>query len=623
MSFLQLKAQNYTFTYSTDGRRVCLVDATVNLSTPSVTVNFLDYASNSTKTTDVYRRLLNGTTWTLVADNLAAGTQNWTDTDVILGNVYEYKTIREDTWTWTYDNSVWDAVGYTCGSLKADNTGYQGQMILLVDSNIVTNLATKLTRLKRELTADGWYVNQIAVDHASSWSPTIKVVTIRNQIITVYNNAPANDKPKVIFILGHVPMPRSGTDGYPPDGHDWHMGARGFDGYYADIDGVYTDTATFTQDGLLNTLQVNMPGDYKWDQNFYPSDLEMAFGRVDFADLIRLPLSETQLMERYLDRLSNYKNVATGFDMGKKTGFYKGDYPNAYDGSYRCMPSLSRSANVYQNTIENPHPQWVLNNGPFKMYMQNETVPDTTEWNDYGMNATVYSSMQSSFGYNDLPQEAGYVMSTIRALLAFDTKCLVTLWGTMGLNLFHTAGTGMPLGLSMQKVFNSDTTNDEYYRPMQNFDHYGVWYRTHFGYNGDPTIRLYQVLPPNTPAIVDSVFTWHHSNASPLAGYNIYESTSEFGIYNKINTSLITDTMTTIEADSGNWYMVKAVMQDTSGTGVFLTPSLGVSVMATSTSGGGGEPEPEPEEDDVTGKLFKSNGKILKINGKIPSFHLN
>lgn len=580
--FTAVSAQNYTFNFNNHGRRVCLVESDVDLNIPSVTIRFLDAASNTSNSTTVYRRPLygNGADWVQVAGNLPAGTTQWVDNNVNSGEVWEYQVKR--TGTWIYNAQTYDATGYTVGSLLKDNSVYQGQLILLIADNISSGLTAKVNRLKKELTGDGWFVNELVVPKANGWDSGDTVVGIRSQVAAIYTNAPAGDKPKMLFILGHVPLPRSGSSTVTaPDGHNENKGARGCDGYYADIDGVYTDVNTFNPGGLETPLAVNLPGDFKWDQDFYPSELEMAFGRVDFADLTTPSLSEIQLTERYLDRLSNYKHVASGWDMGVKSGFYIG-YDNSVDGSFRTLPGISKAANVYQNTAGAPHPQWIQNNGPFKVYMQNQSFPDLGEWETYGMNATVYSSDQSYWGFNDEPQSFYY--GRIRGLLAENTKCLVTLWATTALNMFHQACSGEPLGKAVREVMNNNTTNQKIEKPQQNWDNADWWGRTHFAYNGDPTIRLYQLQPASNLAIDNvnnaAVLSWTASPDANASGYHLYKSTGEFGKFDRVTTTALT-TLNYIDNNYhyGDWYMVRAVETEESGCGKFIHPSLGIFVQ--------------------------------------------
>lgn len=573
-------AQNFTFNFNSNGQRVCLVESEVDNSIPSVTIKLLDYNQNSLYTTDIYRRPLygSGSDWSPVASNLSIGTNQWTDNNVAFGDVWEYQIRRQNSWTYNAQN--YDAIGYTVGAILKDNSSYQGRMILLVTNDIVNDLNEKYIRLKKELTGEGWFVNEIMVPKASSWYSGDTVVGIKNQIVLAYNNAPTNDKPKALFILGHVPMPRSGSSNVTaPDAHDENKGARGFDGYYADIDGIYTDIASYDPGGLQIPEAINYPGDFKWDQDFFSSEIEMAFGRVDFFDIDDYSLSEIEMIELYLDKLSDYKNSINGYEMGEKTAFYNG-YDNSNDGTFRTLPSISKSANIYENLNGNIHPQWVQNNGPFKIYMQNQSIPEITEWNTYGMDATVFTSDQSYWGFNDCPQ-FGYVYSRIRALLASNTKCLVTLWTTSTVNTFYQACTGDPLGFAIKEKINHNTFNNNIETPQSQWDTEDWWNRTHLTYNGDPTIRLYQVKPPSELTVTNvngnPTISWNASVDSSVLGYNVYKSDSEFGIFSKINQSPVT-TLDYIDPNyqQGVWYMVRAIKIMESGCGQFIQASIGI-----------------------------------------------
>lgn len=575
-------AQNYSFNFAATGRRVCLVSSKVAANNSSVKIIFHDSLSNTSEPLFVNKRLLGTTSWSNVASNIIPGTGHWIDTNVSAGEVWEYQVKRNNTWSFASTN--YSAVGYTLGALLTDNSVYKGQMILLVAQDIPTNLATKYFRLKKELTNEGWFVNELVVPKATSWDSGNQVVTIKTQIQNIYNAAPTTDKPKVLFILGHVPMPRSGSANVvAPDDHSQNAGARGCDGYYADMDGVYTDAATFNPGGLTTPLAINQPNDFKWDQDYFSSNLEMAFGRVDFADITDVTTSELGLIENYLDRLSNYRNVNTGFDMGDKSAFNLG-YNNSNDASYRTLLNVSKPENVYQKTDASNHNQWVQNNGPFKVYMQNVLVPSITDWQTYGMNATVYSSDQSYWGFGDVPQPSG-VFSRIRALLGVDTKCLVALWTTTSIGLFHQACTGQSIGQALLHTMNHNTTNQHLEKPQQQYDTEAWWNRTHFEIWGDPTISLYQVKPVNNLTLTNvsgnPVLQWTPSSDSAVLGYHIYESNTELGVFQRISTSPITITNFTIpNYNPSHWYMVKAIKVVESGCGKLLQSSIGKSIQA-------------------------------------------
>ena len=575
-----------TFNYSTEGQRVCLVDISVDLNLTTATLHFKDAALNNTDETAVYRRQQygNGMDWVLQVEGIPAGTNSWTDSNVKLGEVWEYQVKR------TNANGV--AIGYATAAILYDQSDYRGQMILVISNDYANELPDKIWRLKKDLTADGWYVNELVVGNGSIYlDDGESVVGVKDSISTIYNNAPVDDKPKVLFILGSVPLPRLGQGLQPPDGHIQASGARGSDSYYADVDGIFTDTATYDVPQQYYDLLKNYPGDFRWDQDKIPSELEMAFGRVSFLRVASGAFSEElAMMESYLDRLHNFRYVVGSEKIGQKTAFNETGYSNSTDASYRCLPALSGGQNVSHSSIANPdgHNQWTVDNGPFMWYMSNQYLPQLDEWQDIGMDALVYSSDQSNFGYGDVANNSAAnnsEESNIRRILSYDTKCLISLWTTSAINVFHQAGIGEPLGYACKFIMDYNTENQNYEKPEQNWDNPDWWNRTHFNFFGDPTLRLYQTIPPSNLQVANTNsefrLEWNASIDENLLGYHIYKSDSEFGIYQKISgSSPITDLYFTDPFyELNDWYMVRAIAEQTSGSGIFLNPSHGIFVQ--------------------------------------------
>jgi len=125
-------------------------------------------------------------------------------------------------------------------------------------------------------------------------------------------NDPQNPATCVVLI-GHVPIPYSGA--VYRDGHPEHAGAWPADMYYADTDGIWTDTNV----KIINYTfpeNTNIPSDGKWDNDYAPSPVELAIGRIDFA---RLPAfgaavgdvpapAEIVLLNQYFSKNHNYRN---------------------------------------------------------------------------------------------------------------------------------------------------------------------------------------------------------------------------------------------------------------------------------------------------------------------------
>lgn len=615
-----LQAQfNFNYNFNSNGRRVCLVQSSVNASTPSVTIDLLDRFANTSEPYTIKKRPLNGTNndWTTVATNLPATTINWTDTNVLVGNVYEYQVRRTI--------SGGDAIGHLTVSVHYDQSNYKGRMILAIDNSFQSSLAAEIIQLKQDLTNEGWYVIEIYVPRATTWETEASIITTKNLITAAYTNSPSNDKPSHLFLLGHIPIARSGQNAIAPDNHDVNKGARGADCYYADIDGVYTDLATYNPGGI-NAMAINLPNDNKFDQDFIPSALEMAFGRVDFANIITYTTSEENLLRNYLTKLHQYRMVSNGYDMGDKTAFRSG-YDNSNDGSYRSLIPISGTANVDYYSGSLPYPQWVQNNGPYQIFMQNSQIPNLTEWNTYGMNATIFSSDQSYWGYWDEPESFNF--GKIRALLASNAKCLGAIYTTTAINTFHQPAMGETMGWSCKRIMDHNLTNNLLEKKQQSYDTYEFWNRTHFQYHGDPTLRLFQVHPVSNLEATQNgaaiTLTWNASTDTNILGYHVYKSDSEFGIYTKLTANPIaTLSYTDANFNPTDWYMIRAIKLQTTGSGTYLNPSIGISGNAAllSTSNfalNAISIYPNPSKDEIqieTSSDLKSY-QIIDLQGKI------
>ncbi len=568
----QIYAQfNFDFDINTTGQRVCLVSATASENPATITINLLDNYFNSQFNYTIKRRPINGSNadWITVASDVTA--INWTDTNVSVGDVFEYQVRRL--------RQTFDAIGYVTACVKYDQSDHKGQMILVIDNSFQASLSSEILQLKRDLTHEGWFVNELFVPRATTWETEPAIVTIKNQIKSIYNNAPANDKPKHLFILGHIPIARSGLGASTPDDHDENKGARGADCYYADIDGVYTDTANFNP-GNIDPKAINLAGDLKWDQDYIPSQIEMAFGRVDFADIAGANTSEENLLRNYLNRLHNYRIVANGSDMGNKTAFNFG-YDNSNDGSYRSLIPISGENNVDYYTGNLSFPEWLQQNGRYQIFMQNIQVPITAQWQDFGLNSTIFSSDQSYWGYWDEPFTNG-VYGKIRELLSQNTKCLGMIYTTTGINIFHQPGMGETMGWSCKRIMDHNQTNNLYEKPSQQYDTPDYWGRTHFQYHGDPTLRLNQVKPVTNLVQTftnGETLTWTASQDTDIVGYHVYRAYNEFGKFERLTPNPITSlTFTNTELTAVvRHYLVKAIKLETTGSGTYLNPSIGVS----------------------------------------------
>lgn len=198
----------------------------------------------------------------------------------------------------------------------------RGVALVLVENSVAAAIQTKVDRLKQDLVGDGWGVivqNNMPKHNDAVWANNIaNIATIKQVIVSNFNYAASLTPPKAlkaVLLLGHIPVPRSGF--LHTDGHIDHVGAWSADGYYADAytgsgDIAWTDTKPVppAQPEINPWIPdiTNGPGDGMFDHDLYPSKLEVAVGRVDFAKLTATSKTEAQMLNDYLDKDHNYRH---------------------------------------------------------------------------------------------------------------------------------------------------------------------------------------------------------------------------------------------------------------------------------------------------------------------------
>ncbi len=148
-----------------------------------------------------------------------------------------------------------------------------------------------------------------------------RIREIRALIKSDYDSAPS--EVKSVFLIGHIPVPYSGSQsGFIDGGHT--VGTFPADAFYGDMVSPYgnlgwTDTSTANLDrthGLYtgpNSLFGqcdNAPGDGKFDQDTSPSPLQLAVGRLDLSRMDGFGVNESTLMSRYLDKDHDFRSAS-------------------------------------------------------------------------------------------------------------------------------------------------------------------------------------------------------------------------------------------------------------------------------------------------------------------------
>jgi hypothetical protein len=142
-------------------------------------------------------------------------------------------------------------------------------------------------------------------------------------------------------------------------------------------------------------------------------------------------------------------------------------------------------------------------------------------------------------------------------------------------------------------------------------------------------LRLFQVKPASdlqaTSSGTNITLTWNASLEADIIGYNVYKSNNEFGIYTKLTSIPISDLFyTDNNFNDSDWYMVRAIKLQTTGSGTFLNPSIGISNNATSLFNRDINLEtisifPNPTKENLTiiSNLDLKSYQIIDIQGKV------
>ena len=176
---------------------------------------------------------------------------------------------------------------------------------------------TEVARLQQDLVGDGWTVlrhdvPRMAVDPANTsssvWAArSNELASVKALIKADYDADPANVK--AVFLLGHVPVPYSGD--LNPDAHTEHQGAWPADGFYGEMDGVWTDS-TVNRTSASDPRNRNVPGDGKFDRtlasNGRATQCGAAGGPGGFGEPARFWPEREELLRQYLNKDHNFRH---------------------------------------------------------------------------------------------------------------------------------------------------------------------------------------------------------------------------------------------------------------------------------------------------------------------------
>lgn len=530
--------------------RTVRLQATVTENPPAVTLKFQKF-TDATKL-QVYRKTKTANNWGTVYATLNVGDSTYTDTNIGVGDAYEYLVYKEGGTA---------ALGYIYSGINHFPTDLHGAIALVVDETYQTALKTEIDELEKDLIGDGWQPYRIIVARSES------VVSVKNKIKAIPNISAA-------FLFGNVPVPYSGN--LNPDGHSNHVGAWACDGFYGDIDGDWYDVSV-NNSSASRAENKNTPADGKYDASKFSSDVDLMIGRVDMTRLAAFSESDTALLRYYLQKNHSYR-------FGQLSAPYKAIVDDNFQSytiassNWRNFSSQIGKENILANTqggydyYTQLKKEWMLWSGGCGGGSYNSCggVINTTQFATDSIK-TIFTSLAGSyFGDWDSPN------NLLRAALASKPSILASFWGGIPNWVLHHMALGESIGYGARLTQNEDGT---LYEGNFNNAQRGV----HIALMGDPTLRMHTTLPAASVSVSETAtkritVSWQPSPDSDIVGYQIYRAPHLYGVFGKVTSGFVTGS-SFVDADpfqGNNVYMVRAVKKITSPAGTYYNLSQGV-----------------------------------------------
>lgn len=336
-------------------------------------------------------------------------------------------------------------------------------LLVVVESGILTAITPSLNQYIEDVTAEGWTV-QTASWPARNPKDTTAHIRLAQQV--VWPMVKSKTDLHVLFV-GRLPMPYSGFN-LLPDGHSDSCGAYATTLYYGCPDGEWTDR--LDNSGYRSRPQhVNRPGDGKFDQQVGPGGtstesrqlgtLQASIGFIDFSSIggpkawgstLSNPAFEAQVFSNYFARLHAYRSgewrtttkVGNSSYLRRPTGFFQ-DWAMSTVGTndYRFFSS---------QTVTKTQPYALKDIAPFGVVYDFKWVPYTrTYWaarkDPWAVLDLSYGSYQLDFNAQRLinPLVSGALATANSAVGAWDLTGIFE-GKTLGQLWHQTVNRGLP-----------------------------------------------------------------------------------------------------------------------------------------------------------------------------------
>jgi len=555
--------------------------ATVSETAPCITLSWSLRQAAKISSQTIHRRVKNavGLPWELLA-TLATDATSFADSSAVPGVEYEYWLQRSFSGL-----SPSPAVGYLSAGVKVPEVHQRGILLLVIDNTFVAPLAPEIAQLSADLAADGWTLQPIVAPRTGT------PAAVKALIQAAYAADPA--QVKMVYLLGHVPVPYSGN--IAPDGHSDHVGAWPADGYYADMDGIWTDT-TVNNTSASRSANNNIPGDGKFDQNDLPSATELMIGRVDLHSMTRAPsaaATELILLRRYLRKAHDYRHKQGAYAAIPRRSLIRDGF-GYFSGEAFAINGWSWAFTTVGPTVdEAPSGQWfsasyaggkdylvAYGNGGGS-YESSSTVGTST---DFGLRPSraVFTSLFGSY-FGDWDANNDLLRAPLAGNATGDSLGLTCFWGGRPNRFMHHLGMGETFGFATLVSHNSSFWSARY-QP-------GTYAGAHCGLMGDPALRLHVVEPPRhlraTSANSQVILTWNASSESDVQGYHVYRASTPTGPFSRLTedpVAVTTFTDSNVISGQTYTYLVRTLKLEAVPGGSYYNLSVGSALTLTARS---------------------------------------
>ncbi|MFZ1255652.1 MAG: T9SS type A sorting domain-containing protein [Saprospiraceae bacterium] len=557
ISILCLCAININSQNIYDARQSVILEANIFENPPRIKLNWVLDTINGGYT--IWRKSKYDVNWGDSVAILGPDMTSWVDTAVAVGIGYEYQVLKSlPAFTYEIGKKNFGS-GYIYCGIKLPPIHHRGNCLIAIDSTFSQSLAPEILRLISDLESDGWNAQSVIIGRNDP------IAKVKSFIVSwAENNKNQN---LTLFLLGRIPIPYSGD--IAPDGHHSdHRGAWPCDGYYGNLDGIWTDSLINNKTAADRRNQ-NIPGDGKFDNIVFPTPVKIQIGRVDFAKMTKFSESEEQLLRRYLNKDHIWR---TGGLNIQERGLVDNNFPSSLEGlgqsgwkNFSTMFGYSKVKDLqYRQTLTNQSYLWSYGCGGGGPESASD-ISSTTYFTTDSLQTIFTLLFGSYFGDWDYPNDF------LRGAIASKT-CLTSTWANRPNWLFHHMALGEHIGYSTQLTMNNFGL---YFPPF-----YGAY--VHTALLGDPTLRMHILKPIENLSAVQSEknikIEWQ--DPAHALGYFIYKKTAKDSTYILLNSIPVTNKIY-IDSCAGFGqisYRVRSMELRTSASGSYYNLSSGVDV---------------------------------------------